>query len=450
MFTRFEKLPRRASELKTCFYCSNPLPATAKEHIFNSSWGGSHKTGDLICGECNSSFSRQTDLAFSHYVKTVMNAWSFKGERAKEIPKILLEGDYFLDKGAILKLKQPIVEDETQPDGTIRSHLVFNDDPEEISRWIKGGGMATWLGRTPSAEEQKSLKKLIKQTTPITPDAKPQKTSVSLNLQEQYRSSAHTILKCLGFFLPEWVSSDLTKPARQFTRYNQGDWRLFAVNVDQLYSIAEQAASILSLGVYHNSVEIYWCSYLKMVIGVLTILNRVKRAVVIAQDYSGPDAILYVAEDTHGSKQPPEAVFAEIDPKQFSLPLLGVQYFASLTEMYQFFHNEFAGLAGIYYPIDAITARLFKGIKAVEEKNSQLNETTLEEYVNLFLNFLSDWGKITRVPVEPARARSKLFEYGFSILASQHIGKPLTDLDIGSIMLRAFNCVMKDFHLVAL
>lgn len=450
MFTRFEKLPRRASELKTCFYCGNPLPATAKEHIFNSSWGGSHKTGDLICGECNSSFSRQTDLAFSDYVKTVMNAWSFKAERHKKVPKIILEGDYFLDKGAILKLKQPIVEDETQPDGTIRSHLVFNDDPEQISHWVNGGGMATCLGRTPSTEEQKYLKKLIKQTTPITPDAKPQKASISLNLQEQYRSSGHTILKCLGFFLPEWVSNNLTKPVRQFTRYNQGDWRLFAVNVEQLFSIAEQAASMLGLGVHHNSVEIYWCSYLKMVIGVLTILDRVKRAVVIAQDYSGPDAILYVVEDTHGSTKHPEAVFAEIDPKQFSLPLLGVQYFASLTQINQFFRNELAGLTGIYYPIDAITARLFKGIEAVNEKNPQLNETTLEEYVNLFLNFFSDLGKITGVPIEQARTRSKLFEYGFSILASQHIGKPLTDLDIGFLMLRAFDCVMKDFPLGAL
>ena len=54
-----------------------------------------------------------------------MNNLSFKG-RHKKVSKITLEGDYFLDEGAILKLKQPIIEDETQPDGTIQSHLVFN------------------------------------------------------------------------------------------------------------------------------------------------------------------------------------------------------------------------------------------------------------------------------------------------------------------------------------
>lgn len=446
MFTRFEKLPRRASELKSCLYCENLLPAKAKEHIFNSSWGGSHKTGDLICDKCNNSFSKQTDLAFSVYVQAVMNSWSFKGERHKEVPKINLEGDFFLDQGAMLKLKHSVVKDEIQSNGTIKSHLTFNSK-SQAKRWIEEGGMATWLERTPSAEEQEYLKKLMQQTKPDSTDAQPQEASAQLNLREQYRSSAHTILKCLGFFLPEWVSDDLTKPVRQFARHDKGDWRFFAVNVEQSFSIAEQAADILGLGVHHNSVEVYWCSYMKMVIGVLTILNRVKRAVVIAQDYSGPDTILYISEDTHGSKKPPEAIFAEFDSNQLSVPLLGVQYFAFPAKIYQHFRDELAGLMGIYYPIDAITARLIKGIEAINKKNPQLDEATLEEYLNLFVNFLSDLSKIAGTPVEPNRARSKLFEYGFSTLASQYIGKPCKDLDVGSLMASAFDRVVRDFHL---
>ena len=446
MFTRFEKLPIRASELKTCFYCGNSLPATAKEHIFNSSWGGSHKTGSLICNECNISFSTQTDPAFSVYVEAVMNSWSFKGERHTDVPKIILEGDYFLDKGGILKLKKAIIEDEIQSDGTIEPHFVFNSR-SQAKHWIEEGGMATWLGRLPSAEEQKYFKELIKQATPYAPDAKPQQFSSRLNLREQYRSSAHTILKCLKFYLPEWISSDLTKPIQQFARYDQGDWRFFAVNVEQLFSIAEQAARIFGLGVYHNSVEVYWCSHLKMVIGVLTILHRVKRAVVIAQNYSGPDAILYVAEDTHGSKKPPQALFAEFDSKQFSLPLLSAQYFASPIEAYQFFENELAGLMGVYYPIDAITARLIEGIKAVNEKTPQLSEIALEEYKNLFLDCVLNLGKIRGVPVDVARVCSKLFEYGFSTLATQYIGRLCTDSDAASLMGRAFDRVVRDFDL---
>lgn len=376
-----------------------------------------------------------------------MNAWSFKGERHKEVPKISLKGDYFLDQGGILKLKQPIIKDETQPDGTIKSHFIFSNDPEQIGKWIKEGGMASWLGRSPSVNEQKYFKKLIKQAVPIPQNAQPQPFSANLNLQEQYRSSSHTILKCLGFFLPNWVSDNLTKPVRQFARYNQGDWQLFAVNVEQLISFAEQAAQVSGLGVHHNSVEIYWCSSLRMIVGVLTILRRVKRAVVIAQGYSGPDAILYVSEDTHGSKMAPEAIYVEFDSRQFSLPLLGVQYFAYPNEISQFFTNECAGLTEIYYPIDANTASLSKEFEVINERNHQLDQTTLEDYSNLFLKYFSNLGKIKGISVEPARLHSKLFEYGFSTLASRFIGKPCTDPKVVSCVVSAFERVMKELCL---
>jgi hypothetical protein len=143
MFTRYEQLPSRASELTKCFYCGSSLPATAKEHIFNSSWGGSYKTGNLICGECNSSFSKKTDVAFAVYARAVMNSWVFKGERHKEVPKISLGNGYFLDQGAKLKLKPPLVEDEILPDGRINSNLTFNSK-SQAKRWIEGDGMAHW------------------------------------------------------------------------------------------------------------------------------------------------------------------------------------------------------------------------------------------------------------------------------------------------------------------
>ncbi len=375
-----------------------------------------------------------------------MNSWSFKGERHKDVPKIILEKGYFLDKGGILKLKNAIIEDEIQPDGTMEQYFVFNSR-SQANHWIEEGGMATWLGRLLSADGQKYFKELIKQATSNVLDAKPQKFSARLNLREQYRSSAHTILKCLKFYLPEWISSDLTKPVQQFARYDQGDWRFFAVDLKQIISIAEQAASRLGLGVHHNSVEVYWCSHLKMIIGVLTILHRVKRTVVIAQNYCGPDAILYVSEDTHGSKKPPQALFAEFDLKQFSLPLLGVQYFASLPKMEQFFCNELTVLMTLYYPIDDITARLIEEIKALNEKTPRINETAIEEYVNLFLEFISNLSKILGVPIDPDRARTKLFEYGFSSLVNQYIGRACTDLDITDLMVKALDHVMKDCNL---
>ncbi len=445
MFTRFEQLHRRASELTTCFYCGTALPATAKEHIFNSSWGGSHKTGNLICDECNSSFSQQTDVAFTVYVQAVMNSWIFKGERHKEVPRIFLENEYFLDQGAKLKLKHPLVEDEILPDGRIKSNLTFNSK-SQAKRWIEGDGITTWLGRPPLVEEQETLRKIIIEAQPDVKDAKPQLTSTQLNLREQYRSTAHTILKCLGFFLPEWVQGDSTKPIREFARYDRGDWRSFAIETKQLVSISEQAVSTLGLGVHHNSVEIYWSSSTKMVVGVLTILNRVKRSVVITQDYSGADSILYVLEGTHGSKKPPDSVFIEFDSNQFSLPLLSIQFFASPNKIYQYFHDELTALMGLSYPIDAITARLIQGIEEKNKKKLKLDQANLEEYLNLFLVFLLDLGKIAGTPVDPNKARSSLLKYGFAMIANQYNDKFYTDSDVESLMALAFEQTVKDFH----
>ena len=76
MFKSHEELRVRASELKSCFYCSSPLPGSkGGEHIFNASWGGSHKTNRLICNNCNDSFSKIVDTAFKPYTDIVMNAY---------------------------------------------------------------------------------------------------------------------------------------------------------------------------------------------------------------------------------------------------------------------------------------------------------------------------------------------------------------------------------------
>ncbi|MBE9210575.1 hypothetical protein IQ244_29550 [Nostoc sp. LEGE 06077] len=445
MFTRFEKLSKRASELKNCFYCGTSLPATAKEHIFNSSWGGSHKTGNLICNECNSSFSTQTDIAFAVYVQAVMNSWSFKGERHKEVPKIILENGYFLDQGAKLKFKQPFVKDKVLPDGSINSTLIFNSK-SQAKRWIEGQGMVTWLGRDPLTAEKENLQKIIRETKPDITDAKPQPMSVQLNLREQYRSSAHTILKCLGFFLPEWVCNDFTKPVREFARYDKGNWLSFAVEVEQLFSPSEQVISMFGLGVYHNSVEVYWSSSAKMVVGVLNILNRIQRSVVISENYSGADAILYVGETTNGSKKPPEAVYIEFAPNQLSVPLLGIQHFSVSNTTYKYFQDEFAKLMSISYPIDAITASLIQKIEATNNKNLKLNKITLEEYLNLFLGFFLELDKVAGCSVDLNKVRSTLLKYGFTTLANQHINKLSTEADVQSLITSAFELTMKDFQ----
>jgi len=229
----FKELPVRASELKLCFYCSNSLPASNQEHIFNASWAGSHQTKKLICNECNQSFSKGVDEAFLIYTSAIMNAWSFKGKRHPSIPIIRLEGNYDIEAGAKLRLKKPLVEEETQPNGQIKSKISFNSR-DEAKRWLKGPDAESYYGR---ALSQKERDEIITQAKFQSEDAQPQKASAKLDLREQYRSAAHTILKCLGFFMPDLVCHEQTKEVREFARYDRGDWRLFAVEAEQHFSV---------------------------------------------------------------------------------------------------------------------------------------------------------------------------------------------------------------------
>ena len=440
MFNCFKELPIRVSELKSCFYCSCLLPASNQEHIFNSSWAGSHKTKQLICNECNQSFGVKVDRALLIYTNAVRNASSIKDKRCKSIPTIELEGQYVLEEGATLRLKEPLIEKETQPNGQINSKISFNS-PEEAKRWLQGSGPESCLGRALSQEERDEI---IRQAKFQSEDAQPQKALANLDLREQYRSAAHTILKCLGFFIPDLVCHEQTKEVREFARYDRGDWRLFAVEAEQHFSLADIPVS--RLGVNHNSVEIYWCSYLRMVIGVVTILDRVKRAVVIAKDYSGPDRVLYVFEDTHGSGKPPRAILAEINSQEFSLPIIEVQDFASQTRVNQVFGNELLGLTTIYYPIDALTAKLIKKIEEVNQISVQVDEKIVEKYREAFLDLFTNLGKVLGKSIDLDKVLSKMSDYGFETLTHRFAGRNCPDMEFNSSLVEIFKNLLKEFE----
>jgi hypothetical protein len=108
----------------------------------------------------------------------------------------------------------------------------------------------------------------------------------------------------------------------------------------------------------------------------------------------------YVVEDTHGSTKPPQSMFAEFDSSQLVVPLIHPQFFSCSQKTYKYFRNEFQELMGVYYPIDAITARCIQGIKTLNKRELKLDQTTLEEYLCLFLNCFSQLSKITTSPVD--------------------------------------------------
>lgn len=438
----FKELAVRASELKLCFYCSNSLPASNQEHIFNASWAGSHQTKKLICNECNQSFSKGVDEAFLIYTSAIMNAWSFKGKRHQSIPIIrILEGNYLIEAGAKLKLKEPLVEEETQPNGQIKLKISFNSR-DEAKRWLKGPDAESYYGRALSQEERDEI---ITQAKFQSEDAQPQKASAKLDLREQYRSAAHTILKCLGFFMPDLVCHEQTKQVREFARYDRGDWWLFAVEAEQHFSLADIPVS--RLGVHHNSVEIYWCSYLRMVIGVVTILDRVKRAIVIAKDYSGPDRILYVFEDTYGSGKPPRAFQfqTEINSQDFSRRIIRIQDFASQTRINHVFESEVLGLTTTYYPIDALTDKFLKKIQEVNQISVEVDENLVKKYREAFVDLFTNLGKVLGKSIDLDKVLSKMSDYEFETLTHRFAGRNCRDMEFQSSVEKLFQNLLNQY-----
>jgi hypothetical protein len=153
-----------------------------------------------------------------------------------------------------------------------------------------------------------------------------------------------------------------------------------------------------------------------------------------------------VLEKTDGSKKPPEAVYVEFPANQYSVPLLSIQHFSASNTTDKYFEDELIKLMRIYYPNDANTASLIQKFEAINNKNLKIDLVTLEEYVDLFLSFFLNLGKVADCSVDLNKVRSKLFKYGFTTLANQHINKLYTELDVQYLMATAFQLTMKDFQ----
>jgi hypothetical protein len=368
-----------------------------------------------------------------------MNAGAFKGGRRGSIPTIVPEGDYILEPGAEPKPKKPEVK--VQPDGSLE--IGFNSKKEARKWFFDDKEIEAHLGRPLTEEEQQQIRQLIKEAEFQPEYIGPQPDSANINPQEQYRSAAHTLLKCLGLYEPDWVLDDRTSSVRKFARYNQGDWQQFAVVVKQYVSWAEQIVDRLQLGVHHNSAEIYWCSSLKKVIGVVTLLDRVKRAVILAEGYSGADAVISVVEDTYDSTKPPQALFVQLNSELFSNPLIEILYSPPPIEI---FAAELLTIGEVSYPLEALNASFMKDIEKISKQTPELSEQVLEEYKNLFVNFFLKMGQVFKVSIDSAEVRSKLSIYGFSVLAQHHIGKSCEDTNVGSIRATVFNLLLNDFE----
>ncbi|MEC4895619.1 MAG: HNH endonuclease [Oscillatoria sp. PMC 1051.18] len=424
----FEITEIQPSKSTNCFYCKASLPAKSQEHIFNSCWGGSHKTSKLICDQCNSAFS-DIDSALSLYIKSIMNAAMFKGERHKEIPKIELEGDYFFEAGGKLKLKKPRVEKRSQPNGTETILYSFNSK-SEASRYYNDLGLA-----------KEEIRQLISEAKPEKEDPGLQLAGVTIEPKKQYRSAAHTILKCLRYHLPDKVSHSLTNSVRDFARYDKENYERFAVLVQQKRSFAEELARIWQPGIYCNSVEIYFCSSLNKIIGVVTLLGFTQRSVILAEEYSGEDAILAVVEDTNQSKKPPKAILVKI-PKNYPIELLIT--ISPYKPSKEYFDNEGKMMGKFLYPTTVLIHQLDKNIEAISKKRTLLNLQNIYEYEESFLEFFLGLAKVVGVSLSKEKINKKVSSYGFAELKRNYLGKNIEDIEVQKIISRVFEQILEE------
>ena len=443
MFTKFGEAKIRAQEFKQCFYCHASLPATKKEHIFNSCWGGSHSTNKLICNRCNEYYSNSVDSSLSVYTRLVMNAWGFQSERLKQVPEIETAGELIAGKHGKPRLKKPKIIKKTQPDdSSVVTDFSFNSK-EEAYKFLKSDKIKTYFGRSLTGEQQRQFRQAISEAQiKESVIEELQEFSFEVNPQEQYRSAAHTLLKCLGMYAPEQVRDDSMKSIREFARYDKGEWTNFGVEVGQ---ILPSVVEIMNANPRCNTAEIYWCRCLRKVIGVLTLLGRIRRAVILAEDYPGETSgILYVVEDTYCSKKLPRSRFVEIDPNVAPFPLLEIW---SLSPSDNSFGHELGQLVSRSLSLEGPTASLKEGIVETIENISQINEEFFRSYEALFMTFASQMERVLRFSLNPTSIPSKLAVYGFSDLAKYHMGKSCEDEEVQAILLKVFERMFRELLL---
>jgi hypothetical protein len=211
---------------------------------------------------------------------------------------------------------------------------------------------------------------------------------VHLRVADEYRSVAHTALKCAAMYDPSLVSDPVTATVRNFARHGGGSW-------DQLAIIAKQNVSPLAslrqgYGNLFNAVEIYWCRGLQKIIAVVTVLGSIRRSVVIAE-CECPDAVLCVIEPACQAGAI-KNVFLQFDETTEPLPLLEVREFpvtmAAIT-------REFEIFVGNAVTVDSVVATFYSWIKCVIEKHPELQPKVITEIQQLVVEFVQGITRIT-------------------------------------------------------
>jgi hypothetical protein len=418
------ELKPRASLLTACFYCGGSLPASSKEHIFNSCWGGSHKTSQLICDACNVAYSH-IDGVFGYAVKFVMNALVIHGERQSKVPEIKGTDNLKLGPGASPKIAEPTLEVKPAEKG-YAVHVVANTKGE-ARRLVLDGDLEAELQRPLTTEEREQLLRAIQGSQKVRTVGASMGVEFTTDVKQEYRSAAHTLLKCLGMFEPEFVTDASSEPIRKFARDDQGEWTDFAVSARQ--NISPVAIFARDLGNF-NAVEIYFSKSEAKVIGVVTILGRIKRAVSLS-GYEGPDRLITVFERVCSNQL--KAFELMIDPAMPPVPMVEVDPKPLTIE--GIVHDSLRVISNAV-SWDAISTKLFGELERTVRRHPVLNAEAIAEIRGVLMDVCSAISVMYRAPIDESEISRLLDERGVAQINSM-VGNPSVASELQLAVARA-------------
>ncbi|MCR8659184.1 HNH endonuclease [Paenibacillus endoradicis] len=358
-----------------CFYCEGHLPAGSKEHIFNSNWTGKHKTGSLICDDCNAAFGLEVDKAFLPYTIFPMNVWSLRGERHKEPPTINTDDNLVLRPGA--KPEETPSFSSYVEDGK----LYFSGTaPNKASlRRLLNEQLPKKLDRNLREDEINQLNYDIRQVKIHTKPAGSVKLQASIDPLLETRSTIHTILKCMALYDTNFKKS-VSEVVLNFSRYGIGDWNFFAVLTHNI--VIDVCAAYSKQTLDYNAVEVHYLPKSKQIIARLVILGQINRWIILSNEYEGPYQLLFVAEPSLGGKL--ETLLWTLSD---TLPP-SVQVDRAMV--FDDFAKDLVKLSQNMLGLNAQIAQLLRGMKQIFKGHSHLKKELLEEYKDELHSFITN------------------------------------------------------------
>lgn len=422
----------------TCIYCPAKLPSKSREHLFNACWGGTHKSSKLICDDCNAAFSR-IDGCFRPFTDWIMNAHGFRGSRDKEIPLIHMGSHNVAPYGRLVQ-SQPRIDESTDANGNQRITAAAGSR-SEMRSLLLDGQLEKAIGRTLSPANRDFLLKEVARAEIKEYRPDPLTTQVTIDLQSQYRAAAHTILKVLKLYESNLWCDSSTEKLRSFARTGSTPFQDIAVEAQLPMSVADLAKKHFNYR--NNSIEIYWSHCERKVFGILTLLGRIKRALVVSESWLGPNAIMVVGESVHaGAKLRP--LFWEFPPEADEVPIITVSDDKPTLEQVK---NELGDLINESQGWHSIASELGYELSRITSKGGDLTPQKVDRIEHVLSDTLRRYAVwIDRVMDKPAAVEC-LRRHDFRRRIEKFLTQPIDSPDmvqaVGDVLVDCLDSVTK-------